>query len=89
MNSNLSLFHQDHLCLSINKQSRIKNYALLIQLPLSFHETLAHLSDENLHTEGPLSTHNCAFQLFHVTKLLCIKHKKERQCSNALLPETP
>lgn len=34
----------------------------------SFHDGAPRV--ENLHTEGPLLNHNCAFQLHHVTKLL-------------------
>lgn len=35
--------------------------------------------DGNLHTEGPLSNHNCAFQLHHVTKFLNVSRLTEKK----------
>lgn len=57
----------------------------------SFHDGVP---DRNLHTEGPLSNHNCAFQLHHVTELLndsfpklslCFPTKKKKEISSLKL----
>lgn len=41
----------------------------------------------NLHTQGPLSNHNCAFQLHHVTKLLNASRPKNNKKENRRLFE--
>lgn len=43
------------------------------------------LRDANLHTEGPLSNHNCAFQLHHVTELLNASRPEKKRATGKLL----